>query len=190
MPALLRTFVAVEIPAEVRAALAAVQSHLRQRRVRARWVRPQGMHLTLKFLGDIPADQVPSVAGALRTAAGVHVGFSLAAAGIGVFPGLRRPRVIWAGFSIGAGPLACLQARIEEGLAAVGFSREDRPFRAHLTLGRCSEPVAPAVMAEAVNFFAGKCFGEFGVRGLVLFQSDLTPDGPVYAALARVKLKE
>lgn len=190
MPALLRTFVAVEIPGDVRAALAAVQSHLRQRRVRARWVRPGGMHLTLKFLGNLPADQVPSVADALQIAAGGHAGFSLTAAGIGVFPELRRPRVIWAGFSGGTGLLAGLQAGVEERLAAVGFPREDRPFRAHLTIGRCSEPVAPAVMGEAVNSFAGRCFGEFDVRELVLFQSDLKPDGPVYTALARVKLNE
>jgi len=190
MPALLRTFVAVEIPEEVRAALAAVQSHLRQRRVRARWVRPQGMHLTLKFLGDIPADQIPSVADALQTAAGGHVGFSLTAAGIGVFPALRRPRVVWAGFSGGTGPLADLQASVEERLAAAGFPREDRPFRAHLTIGRCSEAVAPAVVGEAVNSFAGRRFGEFDVRELVLFQSELKPDGPVYTALARVKLNE
>jgi 2'-5' RNA ligase len=188
MPALLRTFVAVETSGEVRAALEAVQAHLRQRRVRARWVRPQGMHLTLKFLGDIPADQVPRLADALQTAAGGHAGFNLTAAGIGVFPGLRRPRVIWAGLSGETGLLAGLQARVEEVLAAVGFPRGDRTFRAHLTIGRCSAPVAPAEMVEAVNSFAGRCFGEFAVRELVLFQSDLKASGPVYTALARVKL--
>jgi 2'-5' RNA ligase len=190
MTALLRTFVAVEIPGEVRAALEAAQSHLRQRRVRARWVRPQGMHLTLKFLGDVSADQVPTASDALQVAAGGHAGFSLTAAGIGVFPTLRQPRVIWAGFSGGTGPLADLQAGVEERLAAAGFPREVRPFRAHLTIGRFSEPPAPAVMAEAVNFFAGKNFGEFAVREIVLFQSDLKPEGAVHTALARVKLKE
>jgi 2'-5' RNA ligase len=190
MPALLRTFVAVEIPAEVRVALAAVQSHLRQRGVHARWVRPQGMHLTLKFLGDIPADQIPRAADALQLAAGGHAAFSLTAAGIGVFPALRRPRVIWAGFSGGTGPLADLQAGVEEQLAAAGFPREDRPFRAHLTIGRCSEAAAPAVMAEAVTSFAGECFGGLDVSEIVLFQSELKPDGPVYTARARARLRE
>jgi len=189
MPALLRTFVAVEIPGEVRAALAAVQSHLKHLQVRARWVRPQGMHLTLKFLGDVPADRIPRAADALQLAAGGHAAFSLTAAGIGVFPALRRPRVIWAGFSGGTGPLAGLQAGVEENLAAAGFPREDRPFRAHLTIGRCSE-AAPAVMGEAVKSFAGECFGGFDVSEIVLFQSDLKPDGAVYTALARAKLKE
>jgi 2'-5' RNA ligase len=190
MPASLRAFVAVETPKEVRTALAAVQSHLRQRRVRARWVRPGGMHLTLKFLGDIAADQVPGVVDALQAAAGGHPAFCLTAAGIGVFPGLRRPRVIWAGFSEGTGPLAGLQLSVEERLAAMGFPPEDRPFRAHLTIGRCSGPVDAAVMAAALNSFAGRCFGEFDAREIVLFQSDLAPDGPVYTALARAKLKE
>ena len=190
MPALLRTFVAVEIPGEVRAALAAVQMHLKHRQVRARWVRPQGMHLTLKFLGGVPADRIPRAVDALQIAAGGHAAFSLTAAGIGVFPALRRPRVIWAGFSGGTGPLADLQAGVEENLAAAGFPREDRPFRAHLTIGRCSEAAAPAVMGEAVTSFAGECFGAFDVSEIVLFQSDLKPDGAVYTALARVKLKE
>jgi 2'-5' RNA ligase len=190
MPVLLRAFVAVEIPGEVRAALEAVQSHLRQRRVRARWVRPAGMHLTLKFLGDIPVEQVAGVADALQAAARGRAAFSLTVAGIGVFPGLRRPRVIWAGLSGGTGPLSDLQRSVEERLAALGFPREDRPFHAHLTLGRCSEAVGSDLMAEALNFFAARGFGEFDVRELVLFQSDLKPSGAVYTALARVKLNE
>ncbi len=190
MPGLLRTFVAVETSEEVRSALEAVQASLRQRWVRARWVRPTGMHLTLKFLGEIPADQVPRAADALRRAADGQAGFSLTAAGIGVFPGPRRPRVIWAGLSGGTAPLADLQLRVEGELAAVGFPREDRPFRAHLTIGRFSEPAAPEVMAEAVRTFAGKCFGEFEVREIVLFQSELKPEGAVHTALARVGLKE
>jgi len=190
MPASLRAFVAVEIPEEVRAALAAVQSHLRRLRVRARWVRPGGLHVTLKFLGDLPADQVPGVADALQAAAGGRPAFGLTAAGIGVFPGLRRPRVIWAGLSGDTGPLAELQRSVEERLAALGFPREDRPFRAHLTIGRCLEPVAAAEMAAAVDSCAGRCFGEFDVREVVLFQSDLKPDGPVYRPLARARLSE
>jgi 2'-5' RNA ligase len=190
MPALLRAFVAVEISGEVRAALEAVQSHLKQRRLRARWVRPGGMHLTLKFLGDIPAGQVAGVADALQAAARGHAAFSLTAAGVGVFPGLRRPRVIWAGLSGGTGRLSDLQRSVEERLAALGFPREDRPFHAHLTIGRCSEAVASDLMAEALNSFAAKGFGEFDVREIVLFQSTLEPAGPVYTALARVRLKE
>ena len=188
MSALLRAFVAVEIPEDVRAALEAVQVRLRQHSVRARWVRPGSMHLTLKFLGDIPAGQVAGIAEALRAAAGGCAAFRLTAAGIGVFPGLRRPRVVWAGFSGETAPLADLQRRVEEGLTALGFPREERPFRAHLTIGRFPEPVAPEPLAEALKAFADASFGEIAVREIVLFQSELKPSGAVYTALARVKL--
>jgi 2'-5' RNA ligase len=190
MPALLRTFVAVETSEEVRSALETVQASLRRQRVRARWVHPAGMHLTLKFLGGIAADQVPRAADALRRAADGQAGFSLTVAGIGVFPDLRRPRVVWAGLSGGMTPLAALQIRVEDELAAVGFPREERPFRAHLTIGRCSEPAAPEAMAEAVRILSGRCFGAFEVRELVLFQSELKPEGAVHTALARAGLKK
>lgn len=188
MPSPLRAFVAVEIPAEVLAALEAAQSELR-RRLRARWVRPGSMHLTLKFLGDIPAARVASVAEAVQAAAGGNTGFSLTASGIGVFPSIRRSRVIWAGFSGHTGLLSDLQRSLEERLAALGFPREERPFRAHLTIGRFSEAVDPEQMAEVLNSFDARPFGEFAVEELVLFRSDLQPKGPVYTALARARLK-
>jgi 2'-5' RNA ligase len=189
MPALLRAFVAVETPEAVLTALATVQSDLK-RHLRARWVRPGSMHLTLKFLGDLPAGRVPSVADAVQAAAGAHSRFSLAASGIGVFPGLRRPRVIWTGFSGRTQMLSDLQRSLEERLAALGFPPEKRPFRGHLTIGRFSEPVDPERMAEVLNSYESRTFGEFAVKELVLFQSDLQPAGPVYTALARAALKE
>jgi 2'-5' RNA ligase len=189
MPALLRAFVAVEIPKDVLAALETVQSDLR-RRLRARWVRPGSMHLTLKFLGDIPAGRVASVADAVQAAAGGHSGFRLSVCGLGAFPSIRRPRVIWAGFSGPAGPLVELQRSLEERLTALGFPKEQRPFRGHLTIGRFSEPVDAGRMAEVVNPYESRSFGEFAVKELVLFQSDLQPEGPVYTALARARLKE
>jgi 2'-5' RNA ligase len=187
MPALLRAFVAVEPPQELLDALEAVQSELK-RRLRARWVRPGSMHLTLKFLGDIPDGQVAGVADAVQAAAAGHAGFSLSACGIGVFPGIRRPRVIWAGFSGPTGLLVDLQRSLEERLAGLGFPREERSFHGHLTIGRFSEPVDPRLLTEMVDSFDSRCFGEFAVRELVLFQSDLQPKGPVYTALARSRL--
>jgi len=189
MPSQLRAFVAVEIPHDVLAALESVQAELK-RRLRARWVRPGSMHLTLKFLGDIPADRVASVADAAQAAAGGHSGFSLTASGLGVFPSIRRPRVIWSGFSGQTGLLLDLQRSLEERLVALGFPQEDRPFRAHLTLGRFSEPAEPGLMAEVVKSYDGRTFGEIAVKELVLFQSDLQPKGSVYTALARARLKE
>jgi 2'-5' RNA ligase len=189
MAALLRAFVAVEIPHEVRAALETVQERLRQRSVRARWVRSASMHLTLKFLGDTPADRVADISDALQAAARGHIAFSLTATGIGVFPGLRRPRVIWAGLCGAIARLADLQRSIEDGLAARGVQRETRRFSGHLTIGRFSEPAPAERLAEALKIFAGERFGEFTVREITLFQSELKPSGAVYTALARVQLE-
>jgi 2'-5' RNA ligase len=190
IPGTLRAFVALEIPGEVLKTLEAVQSELRRRGVRARWVRPEGMHLTLKFLGDIPADRVAGVADALQSAAGRCGGFRLTAAGIGVFPGVRRPRVIWAGLSGATAALAQLQREIEERLAAVGFSREARDFHGHLTLGRFSAEGHGTPLADVVASYASTIFGDVEVREVALFQSDLRPQGPVYTALAKAKLRE
>jgi 2'-5' RNA ligase len=189
MPSQLRAFVAVEIPQDVLAAIESVQAGLR-RRLRARWVRPGSMHMTLKFLGDIPADRVASVAAAVQATASLHTGFNLTVSGIGVFPSMRRPRVIWSGFSGQTALLSELQRGLEGSLAALGFACEERPFRAHLTLGRFSEPPQPELITEVVNSFNNRAFGEFAVEELILFQSDLQPKGPVYTALARARLKE
>jgi 2'-5' RNA ligase len=185
----LRAFVAAELPTDLLKALAAVQAELGQRGLRVRWTRPASLHLTLKFLGDIPADRIPIVAEALRTAAVEQDAFQLTAEGIGVFPGLRRPRVLWAGLSGAGAALAQLQRRVEEQLDAAGFPREAREFHGHLTLGRFGEGAPSGAVADVLSSYAAQRFGDFEVRELVLFQSDLKPRGAVYTALARAPLR-
>ena len=185
----LRAFVAAELPTDLLKALAAVQAELGQRGLRVRWTRPASLHLTLKFLGDIPADRVPIVAEALRATAAEHDVFKLTAEGVGVFPGLRRPRVLWAGLGGGGDALAQLQRRIEDRLHAAGFPREAREFHGHLTLGRFGEDAPRGAVADAMRPCATQRFGDFELRELVLFQSDLQPQGAVYTALARAPLR-
>lgn len=188
MAGMVRAFVAVELPAELGAALAALQTELAERRVRARWTAPGSIHLTLKFLGAIPAGHAAAVAAALGAAAGPVAPFTLRAAGLGVFPDLGRPRVIWVGVGGETAPLLGLFRRVEEALAALAFPREGRPFRGHLTIGRFPERAAAGVSAETLKRYARAEFGEFAVRELVLFRSDLKPEGAVYTALARAPL--
>jgi 2'-5' RNA ligase len=185
----LRAFVAAELPADLLKALTAVQAELRQHGLRVRWTRPASLHLTLKFLGDIPADRVPIVAEVLRTTAAEHDAFKLTAEGIGVFPGLRRPRVLWAGLSGAGAALAQLQRSVEEQLHAAGFPREAREFHGHLTLGRFGEGAPSGWVADVMSSYAAQRFGDFDVRELVLFQSVLEPQGAVYTALARAALR-
>jgi RNA 2',3'-cyclic 3'-phosphodiesterase len=188
MPGMLRAFVAVESPTPLREALRAVQSELVGLGVRVRWTAPERIHLTLKFLGEVPVGHVASLAQALTAAARGHAPFALDAAGLGVFPGLRRPRVIWVGLADRGGLLARLQADVEKRLAALGFPAETQRFRGHLTVGRFREGSPPGPLAEALARWAGRAVGCLEVREIVLFQSLLRPEGPEYTPLARAPL--
>lgn len=184
----LRAFVAVELPEALLQALAAVQTELVRCGLHARWTPPQNLHLTLRFLGDISAERVQIVAAALNTAAAENETFSLAAEGLGVFPGIRRPRVLWAGLTGATAALVRLQRGLDDRLQAAGFPREARDFHGHLTLGRFSQAPTGGV-GDVVSAYASQHFGGFEVRELVLFQSDLRPRGAVYTALARAALR-
>ncbi|MCU0538574.1 MAG: RNA 2',3'-cyclic phosphodiesterase [Desulfobacterales bacterium] len=186
MSGMLRTFVAVESPPALRSALQEVQSDLRRLGVRVRWVRPENIHLTLKFLGEIPAGHAASVGQALQAAVQGHAPFSLDVVGVGVFPGLRRPRVIWVGLADREGRLDRLQADVEERLSALGFPREPGRFRGHLTIGRFRAEGSPGPVAEAAARWSGRTIGPLEVHELVLFKSTLRPEGAEYTALARV----
>ncbi len=188
MPGMLRVFVAVVVPDVVRSALSSVQDDLRRRNVRARWVRPESIHLTLKFLGAIPVGHVPSVCGAMQTAVASHARFGTVVSGIGVFPSLRQPRVLWAGVSDRAKALATLRKDLDAQLAVLGFPKEDRPFRGHLTIGRFRAGADPGLSAAVLEGFRDAPFGDLEVRELTLFQSELKPGGPVYSVLGRAEL--
>ena len=121
MPETIRTFIAFALPDTILSALGRVQRDLKACGLKAKWVRLQGIHLTLKFLGDIEAHQADPVADKMAAAARGIDPFMLGAAGIGVFPNIRRPRVIWAGLSGDLEPLADLQRRIDAALSEIGF---------------------------------------------------------------------
>lgn len=188
MPGMLRAFVAVEMPGPVRQALEEIQSDLKQLNIRARWVRPENIHLTLKFLGNIPVGHVPSIGDVLRAAAQAHTRFSLAVAGMGVFPDIRRPKVIWVGLIGRPDALTPLQQDLDGRLAALGFPPAEKPFRGHLTIGRFKAEGLPGPVADAVKRYATATFATAAVDEIVLLRSDLRPEGPLYTTLAREKL--
>ena len=188
MSASLRAFIAAELPGELRRTLGRLQTELSAAGVRARWARPESIHLTLRFLGQVPVEAVARLAAALAAAVDGQPALRLRAEGLGVFPGPRRPRVFWAGLTGEAEALCGLQRRLEQALAVRGFAPEDRPFRAHLTLGRFAETGPPGPVAEALAVHSGQELGRFELRELVLFESVLRPSGAVYTALARAGL--
>jgi 2'-5' RNA ligase len=187
--ATLRAFVAADIPPAAITLLGEFQEALKRRRFPVRWVKPAGIHLTLKFLGNIPTEDAAPLATAMDEAAAGLSAMSLAIRGVGVFPGLRKARVLWAGLSGDIEALFRLQAAVEARLEALGFARERRPFKAHLTLGRFSGHVDPGQLAEALQASASFGSDPFAVKTVTLFKSDLKPAGAVYSPLAVTALR-
>ena len=186
----MRCFVAIELPDDVRAALARTQASLRQRAPRAdlRWVDAAGLHVTLKFLGEVAEDRLSALTDALRATVASHAALALAVAGLGGFPSLGRPRVLWAGIPTGVAELGRLAAALERALAPLGFPPESRPFRSHVTIARVRSPRGTGRIAAAIRAGGDVDFGRWTATDVVLFQSRLRPSGAVYEPLARFAL--
>ena len=148
-----------------------------------RWVRPEGIHLTLKFFGDISGGDVANIATVVEKAAEEERPFSLAIGGAGVFPDPHRPRVLWLGMNGDVERLLAFQKGLEQALLQIGFPREQRPFRPHLTLGRIKTSRGLIGLAGALEKGEEYTAGRFVASGLSLIQSELTPRGAVYTKL-------
>jgi 2'-5' RNA ligase len=185
-----RCFVAVDLSAEVRAAVADVQARLRAAAPRAdvRWLDPHAFHLTLKFLGNVSDARVPAVSAALEGAVSTPP-LALEARGLGGFPSARRPRVLWAGIAGGSARLVALAGEIDRAVAALGFPPEERPFRAHLTIGRIRSPRDAGALATALEAEAATTLGAWTADEVVLYQSHLKPTGAVHEKVSRHRLR-
>ncbi len=183
MPKTLRAFVAVPIPDAVAVFLIQIQARLQLPRREIRWVAATNIHLTLKFLGDIDPSRVPAIAAQMDAAAGMTAAFSLTAKGVGVFPNLRRARVIWVGLAGDIDRLKAVQVTLESGLESVGFKRESRGFGAHLTIGRIRRRIDAQLIDESLESLKAVASDFFRVDRLMLFNSILKPNGPEYTLL-------
>lgn len=184
----MRLFLAAELPEPVKGALARVQERLEASRADVRWTRPEQWHLTLKFLGSTDEALLDDVkAAAALAAAGVGEA-RLEVRGIGTFPGGKRPRVIWAGVEEPAGKLARVAERLEDTMAELGFAKENRKFKAHVTLGRARSPRGAEELVKRVKKDEAFEGGGTVVKEIVLFESHLHPQGARYEAVARFPL--
>jgi len=189
-----RAFIAVPLPDEILSALGGVQRTL-SRNVpegSVRWVRPKGIHLTLKFLGNTPLDRLPAIRAALNAVAMNAPAFTITIGGAGCFPNPRRPRVIWIGIDEPQGRLVRLHAAIEEALDNAGFPPEGRPFKPHLTLGRVNRRSShgdAARVGEAVVGAAVNVLGQVKATQVDLVRSILKPTGAEYSTLATFSLQ-
>ncbi len=178
----IRTFIALDLPEALLERLAQLQRDLRNKADGVRWVRPERIHLTLKFIGSTSEQQAEGVCSALsRLSAGASA-FPVQCCGIGAFPNDRNPKVIWAGLRPDAS-LAVFQEAIERELELLGIAREKRPFSPHLTLGRVKDTRKRKQISGVLERYANGDLGSHVFSRVVYYKSDLQPAGPVYTAL-------
>lgn len=191
---LLRAFIAIELPSLLQEAIEKQTSRLRQTLGSdiIRWVPPENMHLTLKFLGDIATSHVDFLKQLLTREASIHLQFDLQIGGLGSYPNSRRPRVLWAGLHAPA-DLAALQKSIEAGTTRLGYEQEERAFSPHLTLGRVRQTISPSEMQKVRTALDTIQLGNIGtarVNSIHLFKSELHPGGSIYTKLFSAPLSK
>jgi 2'-5' RNA ligase len=182
-----RTFIAIDLEAGLKTALQGLIQKLKATSADIRWTRLGGLHLTLKFLGEVDEEGLASVRGVLEKVVGRHSSFPLVFAGTGTFPDERSPRVLWVGFAAEPALLA-LQEDLERELEGEGFVKEKRAFRPHLTLGRVNGPVRIRNAVLELGKERPESLGAMTVRKIDLFESRLRPDGAEYHVIAEFKL--
>ena len=184
----MRTFVAVELDAELKKELAAIQRDLKACGADVRWTRGEGIHLTLKFLGEIRPEDVGGVTAAMSDAVEGIEPFEFEVGGIGAFPSEQSPRVVWIGVKDTSGRLEEISRALDDGLQSLGIGREGRRFKPHLTLGRVRSGRGHDELCGAMAAHRDAQLGRREVDEIVLFQSELTPQGAVYSVVARQPL--
>ncbi len=185
----LRTFVAVEINSTNRSCAEELIAVLRTAPVDVKWVDVENLHLTLKFLGDVPSQEIPTVCKAVEQGAARVEPFELELRGAGAFPNAGRPRTLWLGAGGGEQEAVALHDGVESQLAKLGYRKEHRRFRPHLTLGRVRRGgIGVAELGRLVRQHADFDAGRLSVREVVVFSSQLTRNGPIYEALGRARL--
>lgn len=184
-----RSFFAVELSAEIAAGVRRMQGALQERATGVRWVRPGGIHLTLKFLGEVETDRIEAIVH--KAAAAIQgVGpFTVGIKGGGGFPTPKNPRVIWIGVEDQSGMLKELQTRVEAGMAELGFTREKRGYTPHLTVGRVRSGKGSKSVAQALDALRENDLGSMEVREVILFRSHLKPTGAEYTKLGSFPLE-
>jgi 2'-5' RNA ligase len=185
----MRCFIAICLPDMLKRGLAELQDTLKAPGMQVGWARPDGIHLTLKFLGEVEEKDVPRLSGALSRAVDGVAPFIATLRGVGCFPGVSTPRVIWVGVEEPEGILQRLQQQIEKSFEDMGFPAENRSFKPHVTLGRVRSPIHRETLIRQVEKNKDLDLGSFEVREVRVMQSILKPEGAVHVTLASVVLK-
>jgi RNA 2',3'-cyclic 3'-phosphodiesterase len=185
----MRTFIAIEIPDVIKVTLTDAQRKLKASgMVDASWSRPEGIHLTLKFLGDVSDSKVPDIINGLRHAIEKTGMFRLEVGSIGTFPNPKNARVVWVGLSGDVEKLSYLQTAVEDAVNHIGFERDERAFTPHLTLGRIKYIRSRDGWLKALAEVKDICSSGFDVTAVSLIKSELKPSGAVYTEISSIEL--
>ena len=186
-----RAFVAVALDDDVRQEMAGLTELLRRTQADVKWVAPENLHMTLKFLGEVSPETEEAVSVALIRSLGTPraAAFAFTLGGLGAYPSLSRPRVIWVGVQEGQERLASIASQVDQALTQAGFPTEARPFSPHLTLGRCRSATNLNELKRAMEKMHDYEGPRVSVRRVVLYSSVLRPTGPVYEPLSTFELQ-
>lgn len=178
-----RTFVAVLIDDDLKSRIAGVQDRLRQLAPDVKWVAPETLHVTLKFLGDVDEDALPEIYAAVDEAVRPHQRFEFSISDVGAFPNARNPRVVWVGIEEGRDRVRELALAVDESLARLGFGREEKEFRAHITIGRVKTSRFLRELARGIGEVDARSLGVQRVASVAVMKSELQREGPTYTPL-------
>ena len=184
----IRTFIAIPLSDRIKEELSKLQEELKKSEAQVKWVRPEGIHLTLKFLGNVEEEKIREIEEAICRKTRKGSSFLLSLGCLGVFPDFRRPRVVWVGVEEGASKVKELAKIIEKALLPLGAKKEDHPFSPHLTLGRVKGGKGIGRLKEILSSLEAKNLGSLNVHRIEIIKSQLTPKGAIYTTLRKIIL--
>lgn len=184
----IRTFIAIEIPGNIISKIRELQEGIKVYGLKIRWVRSENIHLTLKFLGDVEAVTIGEIAKTISKTVERYPPISLNAKGIGVFPDIKRPRVLWVGLTGQLESLVKLQKTLDDNFKLLGFPGEKRSFKGHLTMGRIKAKIDVKKFGDALMAYRNFESETFTADQIILYKSELKPSGAVYTKLSSASL--
>jgi 2'-5' RNA ligase len=185
----MRTFIAIELPDQIKNQIGQEQEPLKKTKAFVSWVKPGNIHVTLKFLGEVPEEKTDEVFSATEKAVEGIKRFTMSLKGMGSFPNFRRPRVIWVGAGSGQEELSGMAGKIEEEMEKIGFPKEKRRFSPHFTIGRVK---SPKNIEKLMKMIKSSDFQteEIAVSEVVVMRSQLHPTGAIYTPLKKIPLED
>ncbi len=183
-----RAFIAAQIDDRLREALSGVIGELEKSDPYVKWIKPENLHVTLKFLGEVGTDKIDAIKSEMQKTAAMEKSFSLLVSGIGVIPNPRYPRVVYSNLVDNEQKLKNLSKRLDEAMARLGFKPEERDFLPHLTIGRVKSFKAKSLLIMKIREFHKREIGRLDVDGVHLIKSELKTTGAIYTEMARAAL--